>query len=103
MLLLSVGAGALAFVVVSVGVLLWSIRQMRVASLGAAAQTIELRKSLRAADTILRAEPQVLLYWDEGGTARLMVDNLAASRDCRAMPTGTCVSVPGSIRSRRAI
>ena len=76
MLLLSVGAGALSFVVVSVGLLLWSIRQVRVAATAAGAEVIELRKSLRAADAILRAEPQVLLYWEEGAAARLVVNNL---------------------------
>jgi signal transduction histidine kinase len=76
MLLLSIGAGALAFVVVAVGLLLVSIRQVRVSAHAAGAEVIALRKSLRAADAILRAEPQVLIYWDEGAAARLMVNNL---------------------------
>ncbi len=76
MLLLSIGAGALAFVVAAVGLLLLSIRQVRLASHASQAETLELRKSLRAADAILRAEPQVLLYWDDGAAAILMVNNL---------------------------
>jgi signal transduction histidine kinase len=76
LLLLSVGSGAIAFVVVSVSLLLWHGRQLHQAAHAATAEMLELRKSLRAADTILRAEPQVRLYWEEGAIARLMVNNL---------------------------
>ena len=73
---LSIGAGAIAFVAATFGLLLRASLQGRAAVRSAAAEAVELRKTLRAADTILRAEPNVLLYWDEGAAARLMVNNL---------------------------
>lgn len=73
---LSVGAGAIAFVAATFALLFWLNTQQRAGLASAAAETVEVRRMLRAADTILRAEPQVLLYWDEGAAARLMVNNL---------------------------
>src|SRR5690349_12944790 len=43
---------------------------------GLGAEVAELRKSLLAAEAIIKAEPQVLVFWEQGQAVRIMMHNL---------------------------
>ncbi len=66
------GAGFLA------GLVVWHM--VRVAhrdARNAKAESLQLRRSLAAADAIIRAEPQVLILWEPGQAVRIVVHALA--------------------------
>ena len=41
-----------------------------------AAEIAELRKSLLAAEAVIKAEPQVLVFWEQGQAVRIMMHTL---------------------------
>ena len=75
-LLLSIGVGAVAFVVLSVALLLNAVRGAKFEAKQAKDEIAELRKALVATQAVLKAEPQVLLFWEENGQPRLIAHTL---------------------------
>src|SRR3977135_3142734 len=47
---------------------------------GSAHEMAELRKNLLTAEAIIKAEPQVLVFWEQGRGVRVMTHTLAGSR-----------------------
>ncbi|MBA2125552.1 histidine kinase [Hyphomicrobium methylovorum] len=72
-LLLAIGAGAL----VLMGSVIWhkgsvAKREARTAK----AESLQLRRNLAAAEAIIRAEPQVLIFWEQGQAVRIVSHTL---------------------------
>src|SRR6185436_14061708 len=44
---------------------------------GSAEEVAELRRNLLTAEAVIKAEPQVLVFWDQGQGVRVMVHTLA--------------------------
>jgi signal transduction histidine kinase len=44
----------------------------------AKAESLQLRRNLAAADAIIRAEPQVLIFWEQGQAVRIVAQTLAS-------------------------
>jgi signal transduction histidine kinase len=72
-LLLSIAAGAAALA----GAMLWRRLSRRAGSnSGAADEIAELRRNLLTAEAIIKAEPQVLVFWEQGQSVRVMTHTL---------------------------
>src|SRR5262245_19501401 len=53
---------------------------------GLAAENAELRKSLLAAEAVIKAEPQVLVFWEQGRAVRVMMHTLGGVPGLPAEP-----------------
>src|SRR5262245_364258 len=53
---------------------------------GLAAEVAELRKSLLAAGAVIKAEPQVLVFWEQGQAVRIMMHTLGGVPGLPAEP-----------------
>ena len=79
--LIAMGLGAAA---VAAAIAYRSMRRRAGPERGDAEETAELRKNLLTAEAIIKAEPQVLVFWEQGQGVRVMAHTLAASPDCAA-------------------
>jgi hypothetical protein len=65
------GAGFLA------GLIVWHMTNVaRREARYAKAESVQLRRNLAAADAIIRAEPQVLIFWEQGQAVRIVSHTL---------------------------
>ena len=74
MLLIALTAGATALAVLA------AYRSLRAGPgepRGSAQEVAELRKNLLTAEAIIKAEPQVLVFWEQGQGVRVMTHTLA--------------------------
>ena len=70
--------GAISIGALLASLLVWrSVRLARVLSKRARDENAKLRRSLAMAESIIRAEPQILLYWDNEHPARIVSYTLA--------------------------
>lgn len=66
------GAGFIA------GLIIWHIASSaRQEARNAKAESLQLRRNLAAADAIIRAEPQVLIFWEQGQAVRIVAHTLS--------------------------
>ena len=73
-LFLTVAVGALAAIAV-----IWRMGSMaRREARAAKSESVHLRRNLAAADAIIRAEPQVLVFWEQGQAVRIVSHTLAS-------------------------
>src|SRR6202008_998772 len=73
-LVLSIAGGAAALA----GSMLWGRWSRRAGSNSSAVDEIsELRRDLLTAEAIIKAEPQVLVFWEQGQSVRVMTHPLA--------------------------
>jgi signal transduction histidine kinase len=64
--------------VVAAGVIIWQMARLaRKEARKAKAETQLLRRNLAAADAIIRAEPQVLIFWEQGQAVRIVSHTLS--------------------------
>ena len=54
------------------------------------AEAAELRKNLLTAEAVIKAEPQVLVFWEQGQGVRVMVHTLAERRRPAAAARPSC-------------
>ncbi|KAB2848378.1 MAG: PAS domain-containing protein [Hyphomicrobiaceae bacterium] len=69
-------SGAVVFIVVAVTLLIRGARVAQAGETRALEAVSELRRQIGAAESILRAEPQVLLFWDDRQTPTLVSHSL---------------------------
>ena len=59
------------------GLIVWHIASSaRREARNATAESLQLRRNLAAADAIIRAEPQVLIFWEQGQAVRIVAHTL---------------------------
>src|SRR5262245_44938216 len=82
-LLISIAIGAAAL---AAAMLHRAMQRYAKSDQGMAAEIAELRKSLLAAEAVIKAEPQVLVFWEQGQAVRIMMHTLGGVAGLPAEP-----------------
>ncbi|HEU0157828.1 MAG TPA: ATP-binding protein [Hyphomicrobiaceae bacterium] len=83
LLLVSVAIGAAAL---AAAMLHRAVQRYAKSDQSLAAEITELRKSLLAAEAVIKAEPQVLVFWEQGQAVRIMMHTLGGVAGLPAEP-----------------
>ena len=95
--------GLVAAAVFIAGLIVWHMGSVaRKEANTAKAESQHLRRNLAAADAIIRAEPQVLIFWEQGQAVRIVSHTLTGMYPaCRNNTQRSCGSANGWRRPPR--